>query len=71
MAWLDFEFLTCSLPLGDCIVSSDTMKASSQRGGSQLRSSSGPLGTVSEVHGVFSNRDLPSTSGGGNRRQQE
>jgi hypothetical protein len=23
-----------------------------------------PLGSVSEVHGVFSNRELPSTSGG-------
>ena len=29
----------------------------------------GPVGPVSEVHGVFSNRDLPSISGGANQGQ--
>lgn len=39
------------------------MKASSQREGIQVSSSSQFLGPVSEVHDVFSSRNVPSTSG--------
>lgn len=51
-----------------CMAPSGSMKASSQKRGFQGRSSSGPPGPVSEVHGVISIRDLPSTSCGGNPR---
>ena len=43
---------------------SGTGKGSCQEGSFHVRSSSCPLDPVSEVRGVFSNRDLPSTSGG-------
>lgn len=66
MAWLDFEFLNCFLPLGDCVASSDTMKAPPQGGGSQLGSSSAASGHCLTCS-VFSNRNLPSISGVGVR----
>lgn len=43
------------------------MKASPQEGGFQVRSSSGPLDPVSEMHSVLSKRDLLSTSRGDNK----
>ena len=55
-SWLLLSFRSLSGP-------SATMKASSQGGGFRVRSSLGPLGSVSKMHGVFSNRDLPTTSG--------
>ena len=45
------------------MVPSCSMKASPQDGSFRVRPSSGPLGLISEVHGIFSNRDLPVTSG--------
>lgn len=48
------------------MVSSVTMKSSSQGGGIQASSSSKSLVTLSDVHSVFSNRDLLCTSGSTN-----
>ena len=42
---------------------SGTVGGSPQRGGCQVIASSGPLGPGFQVSGVFSNKDLPSTSG--------
>ena len=53
-----------------CMVPSCTMKVSSQGGGIEVGSAQGPLDPVSEVHGVFSNRDLPSTPGGNQGQEQ-
>lgn len=39
-------------------------KTSPQGGSFETRSSSGPLGPVSEMHGIFSNKDLPCASVG-------
>lgn len=39
-------------------------KTSPQGGSFEIRSSSGPVGLVSEMHGVFSNKDLLCASGG-------
>lgn len=44
--------------LDACMAPSGTMKASPQEGGFQVRSSSGPLDPVPEVHRVFISRDL-------------
>lgn len=44
------------------MVLSDTMRASPQEGGFQIKFCSVPLGPVSEVHGGFSNRDLRATA---------
>lgn len=41
---------------------SDTMQVGLQGGGIQVSSGSRGLGSGSEVHDVFSNRDLPATS---------
>ena len=40
-----------------------TTNTSAQGGDFQFRSSSGTLGLMSKVHGVFNNQYLPSTSG--------
>lgn len=71
--WLQLIFLEllillsitidCFVPLETCMVTSGTLKASPQGRGSQIWSNSGLLGLVSEVHDVWSNRDLPSMSG--------
>jgi hypothetical protein len=53
------------------MVPSVDMKASSQRGGFQFRSSSGPLRPVSRVHGVISSRDSSISGVGGNEGQQQ
>ena len=50
-------------PSGACPEPSGTLKSSPQGGGFQAKSSWDPLSPVSEVHDVFSNRDLLSTSG--------
>jgi hypothetical protein len=50
--------------LGSLPALSYALETSLQGGGFQVRSSSEPLGPGSEVHGVFSNRDLPSSSEG-------
>lgn len=50
----------CYLPLRTCILSSGTIKASPLGGDFQVRASSGSPALMSEVHGIFSNRDLPS-----------
>lgn len=55
--------IVCFLPLEACIAPSNIMKTSPQAGGIYSRSNSAPPGPVSKVCGVFSNRDLPSTSG--------
>ena len=41
-----------------CVVLAGTMKACLRGEGFQVRSSSGPLSPVCEVHGVFSNRNV-------------
>lgn len=43
---------------------SGIVKASPEEGSFQVRSGSSPRVLVSEVHGVCSNRDLPSISAG-------
>ena len=50
----------CFSSLEACMVPPDTIKASLQEG-AFLSVAQGTLGPVSEVHGVFSNRDLLST----------
>lgn len=45
------------------MVPTGSLKASLQEGSIQVSSRSGSLGPVSEVHGVFSNRDLTFISG--------
>lgn len=55
--------IVCFLPLEACIAPSNIMKTSPQAGGIYSRSNSAPPGPVSKVCSVFSNRDLPSTSG--------
>lgn len=57
----------CFPPLEACMEPSGTMNASSWGGGVKIRSSSDPLGLVSELHGNFINKDLPFIS----RRQPE
>jgi hypothetical protein len=52
--WLLPSFEACMAPSG-------VRKCSPQRGGIQAILKEWPLGSVSEVHGVFSNRDSPST----------
>lgn len=52
----------CFPPLEAGTTISHTLKASPEGGGFNVRSSSGALGLVSKAHGVFSNRDLLSTS---------
>lgn len=47
------------------MITSVVMKFRSQKVGFHVRSILGPLSPVFEVHGVFSYRDLPSTSGDG------
>lgn len=47
-----------------CLVPSSTMEASTQGGGFQGSYSSGLLGPLFKVHGIFSNIDLLFTSGG-------
>ena len=49
-------------PSTACVAPSGTMKTSPQRIGFQVRSSLGPLDPESDVHSIFSNRELPSTS---------
>lgn len=49
--------------LGSLHGTSGILQARSQGGGFQVSSSVGPLSSVSKVHGVSSNRDLPPTSG--------
>lgn len=43
------------------MVLSDTLKTSSQGGAFQVRSSSGPLGSVSKVQDIFSEMDFLAT----------
>lgn len=58
----------CSLSLEACIMPFGAMKASPQEGSLRVTSSPDPL---SNMHGVFSNGDLPCTPGeGGNQGQQ-
>lgn len=52
-----------SFSFGILHVPSGTLKARPQEGGFKVRSSSGPLGPLSGMHGVFSNRDRASISG--------
>lgn len=49
--------------VGACKAPSDTMRASPQKGNFQVSSCSIHPCPVSEVCGVFSNKDLPSNSG--------
>lgn len=55
--------IVCFLSLEACIAPSNIMKTSPQAGGIYSRFNSAPPGPVSKVWSVFSNRDLPSTSG--------
>lgn len=57
-AWLGKTF--GHLPPLEACIGSGFLKARPQGEGFQVRFSSVPLGPVSEVHGVFSNRNLPS-----------
>lgn len=50
-------------PLEACMMLSDTMKANPLGGGFHIRCSLDPPGSVSKVHGVFINSNLPPTSG--------
>ena len=61
----------CLPPLETCRASADIMKARPQ--GWVWLSGQGTSGPVYEVHGVFNNQDLPSTSGEGvcNQEQQQ
>lgn len=54
--------IVCSPPLAACTLHFGTIKTSPQGEGFQIRFSSGPLDSVSKVHGVFSDGDLPSAS---------
>ena len=63
MGFVAGKTIACFTPLEDCMGPSGTLKASPQGGGFQDRSSPGSLDPVSRVHGVFSNRELPSTFG--------
>lgn len=54
----------CYRPLEARMASFGTMKTTPWEGSFQVTPSSGCLGSVSEVHGIFSNRSLPSTSWG-------
>lgn len=51
------------LLLEACMMTSGIMKASPEGEGIHVRASSGPLGPVSKVPGIFRNRDLLSTYG--------
>lgn len=53
----------CFLPLLACIAPSGSMNSSSLGKGFGVRFSSGPLSPGSEMHCVFSNGDLASSSG--------
>lgn len=53
----------CFLHLSVCRAPSGTMKASLQRQDFQVRSSSTLTNPMCEVHVIFCNRNLPSTSG--------
>jgi hypothetical protein len=53
----------CSPPAEACVVPSGAMRASLQEGSFQVRFCLVSLGPVSQVEGVFSNGNLPSTSG--------
>lgn len=53
----------CFHLLGACMAPFGTMKASPWGEGFQISFNSGSLGSVPEVHCVFSNRDLLPTSG--------
>lgn len=61
MLWLG-RTVGCFIPLEACMVTPGTMKASPQRGGIQVGSSSGTPGPVSEVREIFRVRDLPGNS---------
>ena len=61
MLVVDVVVIAVCRTLEACMVLSGTIKPSPQGEGFQVRSSSGPLGPVSEVHNAFSNRDLLST----------
>ena len=50
-----------------CMVSSVTVKAGPQEEALNSIPAQGPLGLISKVFDVFSNRDLPYTSGGQSR----
>lgn len=50
-----------------CMVSSVSMKAGPQEEAFKSLPAQGPLGLISKVFDVFSNRDLPYTSGGQSR----
>lgn len=54
-------------PLEACTAPSDNMKAGPQEGNVQVRSILDPLGPVSKVHCVFSNKDLLLTCGSQSR----
>ena len=56
--------------VGACKVPSDTMRASPQKGNFQVSSCSIHPSPVSEVCGVFSNKDLLSNSGANQREWQ-
>lgn len=51
----------CYPSLATCVAPSNTVKASPQQKGFQVRSSSIPLNTLSKVLGFLNKVDLPST----------
>lgn len=56
------RIICCFLPLETFITPSGSMEASLQEDSFQVRSRLGSVFLVSDTHGVFNNRDLPSTS---------